>query len=145
MSALLALPDTLQPRNAGYQQLTTYFDERYGVAWGYMHSEPRQCFTPKLLGELTAWCHELMRQIDDPKQPEVHYQVTASSRPGVFNYGGDLGLFHELIMKQDRVGLHRYAKTCIEPLYLNAVHLNRPKLKSICLVQGDALDRKSVV
>jgi DSF synthase len=139
MTALLALPDTMQPRNAGYEQLTTYFDERHGIAWGYMHSEPRPCFTPRLLGELTAWCHELARQIDDPKQPEVHYQVTASACPGVFNLGGDLNLFHDHILRRDREGLARYAKACIEPLYLNIVHLSRPNLRSICLVQGDAL------
>jgi DSF synthase len=139
MSAMLALPDTLQPRNAGYEQLSTYFDERYGIAWGYMHSEPRPCFTPTLLGELTAWCHELQRQIDDPRQPDVQYQVTASAIPGVFNLGGDLNLFRDHILRQDREGLRRYAKACIEPLYLNIVHLDRPGLKSICLVQGDAL------
>jgi DSF synthase len=35
--------------------------------------------------------------------------------------------------------LLRYAEACIEPLYLNAVHLHRPGLRTICLVQGDAL------
>ncbi len=139
MSALHALPSSLQPQNAGYQQLTTYFDERYGIAWGYMHSEPRPCFTPRLLGELTAWCHALMKQIDDPRQADVQYQVTASSCPGVFNLGGDLSLFHELIQRKDREGLQRYARACIEPLYLNISHLDRAGLKSICLVQGDAL------
>jgi DSF synthase len=139
MSALRALPTSLQPQNAGFQQLTTYFDERYGIAWGYMHSEPRPCFTPKLLSELQAWFHELIVRIDTAEAPEVRYQVVASSHSGVFNLGGDLNLFHELILKRDRDGLLDYAKACIEPLYMNAMHLNRPGVKSICLVQGDAL------
>ncbi|MFO7542168.1 MAG: crotonase/enoyl-CoA hydratase family protein [Thiobacillus sp.] len=139
MSHLQAVRTTLQPEQNAYTQLTTYFDPHSEVAWGYMHSEPRPCFTPTLLHELLDWCHSVARQIDDPNQPDVRYMVTASSLPGVFNYGGDLNRFAELIASGDQERLSKYAKACIEPLYLNAVHLNRPGLKSIALVQGDAL------
>lgn len=139
MSPLQAVPSSLQPQGFNYRQLTTYFDERHQIAWGYMHSAPRPCFTPELLDELLAWCGEVAAQIDDPNRPDVLYQVTASSYPGVFNLGGDLQLFRDHILRRDRDSLYRYALACIEPLYLNAVHLNRPGLKSICLVQGDAL------
>jgi DSF synthase len=104
-----------------------------------MHAEPRQCFSPPLLHNLLGWCNSVSQQIDDPEQPDVHYMVTASSIPGVFNLGGDLTLFKEHIETKNRSGLLRYAKACIEPLYANAIHLNRPSLKSITLVQGDAL------
>jgi DSF synthase len=139
MAHLQAVRTTLQPQSSSYTQLTTYFDERNQIAWGYMHAEPRPCFSPSLLHELLGWCHEVALQIDDPEQPDVRYMVTASSHPGVFNYGGDLGRFAELIQARDRERLLHYAKACIEPLYLNAVHLNRDGLKSIALVQGDAL------
>lgn len=139
MAHLQAVRTTLQPQQNAYTQLTTYFDPHSQVAWGYMHSEPRPCFTPTLLQELLRWCHEVASQIDDPDQPDVRYMVTASSHAGVFNYGGDLNRFAELIAAGDRDRLTQYAQACIEPLYLNAVHLNRPGLKSIALVQGDAL------
>ncbi len=139
MAHLQAVRSTLQPQHTSYTQLTTYFDPHSKVAWGYMHAEPRPCFTPALLHDLLAWCHSVATQIDDPNQPDVRYMVTASSHPGVFNYGGDLNRFAELISAGDRDRLTQYAKACIEPLYLNAVHLNRPGLKSIALVQGDAL------
>ncbi len=139
MSHLQAVPSSLQPQASRFRQLDTYFDERHQIAWGYMHAEPRPCFTPELLAELLTWCSELAAQIDDPNRPDVLYQVTASSYPGVFNLGGDLQLFRDHIQRRDRDGLYRYALACIEPLYVNAVHLNRPNLKSICLVQGDAL------
>lgn len=139
MAHLQAVRSTLQPQQPNYSQLTTYFDPHSQVAWGYMHSEPRPCFTPTLLLELLTWCHAVAAQIDDPAQPDVLYMVTASSHPGVFNYGGDLNRFAELITAGDRERLSQYAKACIEPLYLNAVHLNRPDIKSITLVQGDAL------
>lgn len=139
MATLQAVRTSLQPQQNAYTQLTTYFDPHSQVAWGYMHSEPRPCFTPTLLQELLGWCHAVTRQIDDPQQPDVRYMVTASSHPGVFNYGGDLNRFAELIASGNRERLAQYAQACIEPLYLNAVHLNRPGLKSIALVQGDAL------
>jgi DSF synthase len=139
MAHLQAVRTTLQPQQNAYTQLTTYFDPHSQVAWGYMHAEPRPCFTPTLLQELLGWCHDLAAQIDDPGRPDVRYMVTASSCPGVFNYGGDLNRFAELIASGDRDRLSQYAQACIEPLYLNAVHLNRPGLKSITLVQGDAL------
>lgn len=139
MAHLQAVRTTLQPQHNSNTQLTTYFDPHSQVAWGYMHSEPRPCFTPTLLQELLRWCHDVASQIDDPDQPDVRYMVTASSHAGVFNYGGDLNRFAELIAAGDRDRLTQYAQACIEPLYLNAVHLNRPGLKSIALVQGDAL------
>ncbi len=139
MAHLQAVGTTLQPQQNANTQLTTYFDPHSQVAWGYMHSEPRPCFTPTLLQELLSWCHDVAAQIDDPDQPDVRYMVTASSFPGVFNYGGDLSRFAELILAGDRDRLTQYAQACIEPLYLNAVHLNRPGVKSITLVQGDAL------
>ena len=139
MPSLQTAHDTIQPEPLGYRQLTTYFDERYQIAWGYMHSSPRPCFTPQLLQELLGWCNSIAEQIDDPTRPDVLYQVTASSVPGVFNLGGDLQLFSDLIKQRDRDALLHYAQACCEPVYLNAVHLNRSQLKSICLVQGDAL------
>lgn len=139
MSVVHALPNTLQPQNAGYQQLTTYFDERYAIAWGYMHAEPRPCFTPKLLDNLIRWGGDLRSRIDDPKSPSINYLVMASSCQGVFNLGGDLQLFMSSIAQRDRDGLYDYAKKCIDACYLNASHLGRRDLTSICLVQGDAL------
>lgn len=139
MAHLQAVRNTLQAQQNDYSQLTTYYDEHNHIAWGYMHSAPRPCFTPTLLHELLSWCHEVTQQIDDPERPDVRYMVTASSHPGIFNYGGDLERFAELIIARDREHLLHYAKVCIEPLYLNAIHLHRSGLKSIALVQGDAL------
>lgn len=139
MAHLQAVRTSLQPQQNTFTQLTTYFDGHNQISWGYMHAEPRPCFTPTLLQELLAWCHGIAGQIDDPEQPDVRYMVTASSHPGVFNYGGDLNRFAELIVSGERDRLAQYAQACIEPLYLYAVHLNRPGLKSISLVQGDAL------
>jgi DSF synthase len=139
MSHLQAVKDTLTPQPTGYTQLSTYFDEHNQIAWGYMHSMPRQCYTTSLLHELFTWYSSLTQQIDNPNGTDVKYMVTASLVPGVFSLGGDLSLFKTSIENKDRNALVRYAKACIEPLYMIASHLNRPSLKSITLVQGDAL------
>ncbi len=139
MTRLQAVRTTLQPQQNDYSQLTTYYDEHNQIAWGYMHAQPRPCFTDTVLKDLLAWGNDLLRQIDDPARPGVKYLVVASAVPGIYNLGGDLALFKSCIESRDRDELLRYAIACIEPLYLNAVHLNRPHVKTITLVQGDAL------
>jgi DSF synthase len=140
MSHLQSVQSTLQPDSNNYAQLATYLDTHNGIAWGYMHAAPRPCFTYSLLTDYMTWFADLTSLIDrSPQEASVSYVVIASSVDGVYNLGGDLNLFHSLIQEKDRQNLLRYARACIEPLYLNAVHLNRPNLKTITLVQGDAL------
>jgi DSF synthase len=136
--SLIPVKSTLQPDNHPYTQLTTYLDTHNGIAWGYMHAQPRPCFSLELLKELQSWNNFLIGQIDGMETP-VQYQVCASAVDGIYNLGGDLDLFRVLIESKDRDALLRYAIACIEPLYLFATHLNRPGLKTISLVQGDAL------
>jgi len=139
MAQLQAVRTTLQPQQNDYSQLTTYYDEINQVAWGYMNAEPRPCFTGTLLREIVDWFGDVARRIDDPECVDVNYVVVASGHPGVYNLGGDLNLFRQLIEERDRENLYKYAQACIRPLFLNALHLNRPNLKTIALVQGDAL------
>lgn len=139
MSRLQAVRSTLQPQANNYSQLTTYFDEHNQIAWGYMHAEPRPCFTPTLLRELLAWGNGLVANIDDPDQVEAKYFVVASSVPDFFSLGGDLSLFMQHIQERDRDSLYHYAISCIDCSYAVHSHLNRPNVTSIALVQGQAL------
>lgn len=139
MAHLQAVRNTLQAQENDYSQLTTYYDEHNQIAWGYMHSEPRPCFTGVLLREIVDWFGEIARRLDDPDIADTNYVVVASAHTGVFNLGGDLHLFRQLIEARNRDSLYKYAQACIRPLFLNALHLNRTNLKTITLVQGDAL------
>ncbi|MEQ1661706.1 MAG: crotonase/enoyl-CoA hydratase family protein [Thiobacillus sp.] len=139
MSRLQAVRSTLQPQTNNYSQLTTYFDEHNQIAWGYMHAEPRPCFTPTLLRELLAWGNGLVANIDDPDQIDAKYFVVASSAPDFFSLGGDLSLFMQHIQERDRDSLYHYAISCIDCSYAVHSHLNRPNVTSIALVQGQAL------
>lgn len=139
MSHLQAVHTSLQPQSHSYTQLTTYFDPHSQVAWGYMHAEPRPCFTPTVLRELLAWGDSMVGMIDDPAQPDVKYFVLASKVPDTFSLGGDLSLFMQHIVARDRDALYRYALSCIDCSYAVHSHLNRPGVTSIALVQGQAL------
>ena len=139
MAHLQAVGTPLQPQQNANTQFTTYFDPHSQVAWGYMNAEPRPCFTGVLLREIVDWFGDIAKRLDDPEQADVDYVVVASAHPGVYNLGGDLNLFRQLIEERDRESLYKYAQACIRPLFLNALHLNRPSLKTITLVQGDAL------
>jgi len=139
MAHLQAVRTTLQPQQNDYSQLTTYYDEHNQVAWGYMNAAPRPCFTGTLLREIVDWFGDVARRVDDPECADVNYVVVASGHPEIYNLGGDLSLFRQLIEARDRENLCKYAQACIRPLFLNALHLNRPNLKTITLVQGDAL------
>jgi len=121
-----------------YTELTTHLDSKYETMWYYMHSTPRPCFTPRLLQDIHQFQEDVARLADSPTSSPVRYLVLASDVPGTFNLGGDLDLFKKLIASQDRHGLFRYAKSCIDVLYSNLLGLERD-LTTISLVQGDAL------
>lgn len=139
MAHLQAVRTTLEPQQNNFSQLITYCDSHNQVAWGYMNAEPRPCFTGVMLRELVEWFGDIARQADDPDSQDINYVVVASAHAGIYNLGGDLNLFRQLIEQRDREQLFKYAQACIRPLFLNALHLNRPNIKTITLVQGDAL------
>jgi DSF synthase len=139
MAHLQAVRNTLQAQPNDYSQLSTYYDDLNQIAWGYMHSEPRPCFTSTLLTELIAWWGSIANRIHSPDSVDTRYVVLASSHADIYNLGGDLNTFHKLIIERDYDNLLRYAQSCIEVIYLNAMHLSRSHVKSISLVQGDAL------
>ncbi len=127
----------LQP-DAGYSRYTEleiHYDSEYRLAWYYMDAKPRPCCTPTLIGEFQQWYTELA---GSPCHDDVRYIALASRVPGVFNLGGDLNLFIELIRKGDRDGLMQYAISCIDTLFMHYTHLGRD-ITTITLVQGDAL------
>jgi DSF synthase len=118
-----------------YTELEIQYDDENRLAWYLMDAKPRPCCTPTLISEFQQWYAELM-SISFPH--DVHSIVLASKAPGVFNLGGDLNLFIQLIRDRDRDGLMHYATSCIDTLYLHYTHLGKD-ITTIALVQGDAL------
>ncbi len=129
------ITSSTQPALPTFQQMRVHADHKHQVAWCYMHAQPRPCFSIELLHDLNSWA-AFMR--DYAQSMDLHYHVTASSIPGIFNLGGDLSLFHSLAEAGDRDGLFQYGKRCIDILYVNTLSSERP-FTTISLVQGQAL------
>ena len=131
-----------RPLEAGYTQLSTRFDPECGALWTWMNPEEIPCFTLSLLDEL----HHHHRFIEncgghiwmDGELHPIRYSVVASHTPGVFNLGGQLALFSQLIRDGNRESLMQYATKCIDVMMPRINHFNLP-LATISLIQGDAL------
>jgi len=141
------LPATQPLTNGGVEfsfspQLRANFDKETHALWMRWAPEPRPCFNPALLADIRAFQEYLAGTggtIDCyGEEHPIEYVVLASSLPGVFNLGGDLDLFKQLIDARDRQGLLRYGRACIDVLYRQYIGHNLP-LTTVSLVQGDCL------
>jgi len=125
----------------GVSELNVSFDGEHRVLWCRFRHANSPSFTPNLLRDIGAVQRTVRRifaeQID-PEAVPVRYMVWASQVPTIWNLGGDLRLFAQLIRNRDRDRLLAYALEVVREGHLNAVNLQLP-LITISLVQGDAL------
>jgi DSF synthase len=133
--------DFQQNSISNYQQITTRFDSEFGVMWSVMQPEPRPCFSKICLNDLLQHHTHLQNTqgeiVVNTKLQQVNYLVLASRVDGVFNLGGDLSVFRELIIAQDRAHLFEYAKLCIDNLW-TFYNMQAP-ITTVALVQGQAM------
>ncbi|MBC7697196.1 MAG: crotonase/enoyl-CoA hydratase family protein [Bacteroidia bacterium] len=136
-----AVVDFHQLSTLKFQQITTRFDNEFGVMWSIMQPEPRPCFNKICLNDLLqhhTYLQNVQGQIiSQGKSAQVNYLILASSMDGVFNLGGDLSVFKELILAQDREHLLAYAKLCTENLW--TFYSMQAPITTIALVQGQAM------
>lgn len=123
-------------------QLSAHFDKDTRALWSRWTADPRPCFNPSLLADIRAYYDFIAQsrgtvQLNGEDHP-VEYVVLASAMPGMFNLGGDLDLFKQLIGTQDRAGLLRYGRACIDVLYRNYIAHELP-VTTVSLVQGECL------
>ena len=125
-------------------QYETQFEPATSTVWGYFN--PREgvpCYSLGLLKDILEHDQRLVAnggkvEVEGGMHP-VHYYVTASRVPGIFNVGGDLALFSMLIKAGDREALAHYARLCIDNIYPRTRSFFSPTLTKIVLVQGEAL------
>jgi DSF synthase len=120
--------------------LDVEIDPKTRTCWCYMHPQERASFTPELLADMARLQGEFGRMFSDAGGTDLppRYLVVGSHVPGVFNLGGDLGLFADLIRSGDAERLRRYARACIDVIHKNSVAYSLPMV-TIAMVQGDAL------
>ncbi|NOU24487.1 MAG: crotonase/enoyl-CoA hydratase family protein [Methylotenera sp.] len=126
---------------SNFQQINTRFDSEFGVMWSIMNPEPRPCFNKICLNDLlqhhTYLQNSKGRIISQGVPQQVNYLVLASNIEGVFNLGGDLSVFRQLIQAQDRDHLFEYAKLCVENLW--TFYSMEAPITTVALVQGQAM------
>lgn len=123
-------------------QLRASFDKSTRAMWSRWTANPRPCFNPQLLSDIRGYYDFLSDSggsiFCEGESTPIEYVVLASDMPGVFNLGGDLDLFKQLIANQDRHGLMLYGRACIDVLYRNYVGHDMP-VTTVSLVQGECL------
>lgn len=122
------------------EQLSAFYDRQLEAMWLRWNPTPRPNFNPGLLKDLDRYCRFLTETGSRNHGSDVPlaYAILASGVPGVFNLGGDLSLFTELIDRRDREGLLAYGKSCINVLYRNYLGHELP-ITTISLIQGECL------
>ncbi|HBK47747.1 MAG TPA: enoyl-CoA hydratase [Xanthomonadaceae bacterium] len=111
------------------------------VYWIHMHAnlveQPgRACFASRLVDDIVGYQQELGRRLLDAGALSPH--VVLASDSDVFNLGGDLELFCQLIRAGDRERLLDYAQRCVRGVHAFHAGLGA-RAHSIALVQGNAL------
>lgn len=118
------------------------YDPEEKVLFCYFDFAGKPCFTNSVLREAQA-VQRMVRGLFGDRadvEPPLRYLVLGSRQPGVWNLGGDLALFAQLIRDRDRAALRRYAHASCEIGYTNATGLGFDlPIISVALVQGDAL------
>ncbi len=134
-------------RDPSLSTIRTQGDASNASHWCFMHAQQafseagyRPCFSPRLLRELRLFAQETINTIksDVEADPAQISHIVLASDAHVFNLGGDLQLFSQLIRERDREGLMRYATECVDSIHLLHTRLH-PSAHTVALVQGDAL------
>ncbi|MFQ5659181.1 MAG: crotonase/enoyl-CoA hydratase family protein [Gammaproteobacteria bacterium] len=134
------LTSEIQLRN--FTQIEMEVDAEYGVIWIYLNPTLRPCFNETLINEVRSI--QLMLEAHDGTLPyngervPVHYFVVDSHTPGIFSMGGDLRLFREFVIREDKEGFLKHARLCIDTLYGLITGCGLP-ITTISLVRGDAI------
>lgn len=117
-------------------------DKELKAMWLRWKPSPRSNFNPELLEDLDRYCHFLTQSEGSiecgDEVSALEYTILASKTPGVFNLGGDLHLFMQLIRSQDHEALRDYGRACINVLYRNYISHGLP-ITTISLIQGECL------
>ena len=124
-----------------YQEISVRYDAEHLAVWCYFNPSPRPCFSTQMLQEILQVQHSIIdyyKSLEPDTEPLIRYVIYCSQVPGVFNLGGDLALFRELIEKRERKQLLDYARLCIDAVYLNATSMNLP-ITTMSLIEGTAL------
>ena len=122
-------------------ELKLEIDIDVGAVWCFQQHVAGGSFAPRLLNDIRT----VQRALQDFHRSEpasavevARFLIWASGRNGIFNLGGDLKYFEQLVRQRDYGRLKAYALCCIDVCFMNYSALHSPMLVG-ALVAGDAL------
>jgi DSF synthase len=140
---LPVIQDFTADYNWVYENFVCEYDPANRVMQFNMNTHPRPSFTPALMRDFRSFQKSVVETNEAHREKEIappfDFLVMASAIPGVFSLGGDIGFFLECIRGGKRNTLEDYALLCIDVLYDNYSNLNQDNLRTISLIEGDAL------
>lgn len=95
-----------------FSQLTAYYEEERHTMWMMLRSAPRPCFNQQLVSEIIR-----LARAARESGLKFDFWVTGSLVPEIFNVGGDLNFFVDVIRKGERDRLMAYARSCIDGVW----------------------------
>ncbi|MFC7736147.1 crotonase/enoyl-CoA hydratase family protein [Roseomonas sp. GCM10028921] len=125
------------PVSLNYENLRVELDAERAIWWARMAPLGRPSFTNGLLRDIDRM-HADLTNVMRAAPDTVRHVVLGSSVPSIYNLGGDLALFAQLIRGGDLDGLRRYGHIAVEAIHRNHTAFGLP-VTTIALVQGDAL------
>ncbi len=123
-----------------YKELTIKCNVETATIWVGMNPIGRQCFTLSMLVELLSLFHVLDEYGSlDPANPDtIRYIVLQSDHPKIYNLGGDLEYFSELVKQNNPEPLREYGIVCIDLIYW-ALTGGKRQITIIANIAGDTL------
>ncbi|MCU7891238.1 MAG: enoyl-CoA hydratase/isomerase family protein [Candidatus Thiodiazotropha sp. (ex Ustalcina ferruginea)] len=122
-----------------FETLNVRYDESYKTLTFAMNPGSIPCFSYNLLKDINKFQLKMTDFLSSKEvKSDVDFLVFGSDVPGVFNLGGDLKFFVDMITSGDRQTLQSYAELSIDVLYANFINLNA-NVRTISLVTGTAL------
>lgn len=125
------------PVSLNYENLRGELDAENAIWWARMAPLGRPSFTNGLLRDIDRM-HADLTNVMRAAPDAMRHVVLGSSVPGIYNLGGDLALFAQLIRAGDLDGLRHYGHVAVEAIHRNHTAFGLP-VTTIALVQGDAL------
>ena len=122
-------------------ELELEFDFDLAAIWCFQQHHAGVSFAPRLLKDI----RKVQRALQDFHREEpadaakvAKFLIWASDLGGIFNLGGDLRYFEQLVKLGDQDRLRAYALSCVDVCFANYSGLNVPIIVG-ALVAGDAL------
>lgn len=125
-----------------FETIEIDINHSYQSAWvKFLHPE-RPVMTQQLLEDFSAGLdivnNPMPQDVSQQDSRQLQYLVLSSAVDGVFNLGGDLEHFLDLITRHDEKGLSEYAHACTDIL-VRSMNGQNHRLCSIALVEGESL------